>query len=40
MTLGALAFFTPARLGDVWMALGFGVLHVGFGLHIARRHGG
>jgi hypothetical protein len=40
MALGACAFVTPARLGDAWLALGFGVLHVAFGAHIARRYGG
>jgi hypothetical protein len=40
MGLGALALATPATWGDAWMAAGFGALHVGFGLLIARRHGG
>jgi len=40
MALGALALFTPEEWGNVWMALGFGVLHVVFGLIIAWRHGG
>jgi hypothetical protein len=38
--LGAIALFTPVRWGDALMALGFGGLHIGFGLVIARRHGG
>jgi len=38
--LGAAALFTPATWGTLWMALGFGGLHVGFGLLIARKHGG
>lgn len=38
--LGAAALFIPALDGDVMMALGFGGLQVGFGLLIARRHGG
>lgn len=40
MALGALALATPAAWGNSWMALGFGGLHIGFGLVIARRHGG
>jgi hypothetical protein len=40
MVLGALALATPATWGDAWLAAGFGGLHVGFGLLIARRHGG
>jgi len=40
MALGAVALFAPAGWGDGLMALGFGGLHIGFGLVIARRHGG
>ena len=40
MSLGAAALFAPARLGDLFMAAGFGILQIGFGLWIARRHGG
>lgn len=40
MALGALAFLTPVALGNLWMGLGFGVMHLGFGIVIARRHGG
>ena len=40
MLLGALALATPAAWGDAWMAAGFGGFHIGFGLLIARRHGG
>ena len=40
MWLGTLALATPASLADAWMAAGFGGLHIGFGLLIARRHGG
>ncbi len=36
---GLLALAFPAWR-DGWLALGFGVCHVGFGLVIARRHGG
>jgi hypothetical protein len=40
MAFGALALATPAGWGDAWMAAGFGGLHIGFGVLIARRHGG
>ena len=40
MLLGAIAVFAPAGHRDAWMAAGFGVLHLGFGFWIARRHGG
>jgi hypothetical protein len=40
MALGAAALATPAAWGDAWLAAGFGALHIGFGLLIARRHGG
>ena len=40
MVLGGLALATPAASADVWMAAGFGGLHIGFGLLIARRYGG
>jgi hypothetical protein len=38
--LGTLTLFLPQLNGDLMMALGFGGLQVGFGVHIARRHGG
>lgn len=40
MTLGAIALLVPAAGGNLMLGLGFGALHIGFGLHIARRHGG
>ena len=38
--LGMLALVAPAVWGLLFMALGFGGLHIGFGLYIARRYGG
>ena len=40
MFLGAGALFLPAGWGDALMAAGFGLLHIIFGLHIARNYGG
>jgi hypothetical protein len=40
MVLGAAAFASPAAWGDLWMTLGFGGLHMGFGFWIWRRNGG
>ena len=40
MALGALAFVAPADWGHLFMAAGFGALHVGFGMVIARNYGG
>lgn len=40
IALGVTALFVPALDGDLMMALGFGVLQLGFGVVIARRHGG
>lgn len=40
IALGVLALFIPTAHRDLMMALGFGVLQVGFGVLIARRHGG
>ena len=40
MLLGAIALLVPATPGDLFLALGFGVLQMVFGAWIARRHGG
>jgi hypothetical protein len=40
MALGASAFLAPAEWGHFFLAAGFGALHVGFGLVIARDYGG
>jgi multisubunit Na+/H+ antiporter MnhC subunit len=40
MALGAVAFAAPAAWGHWLMATGFGGLHIGFGLVIARKYGG
>jgi hypothetical protein len=40
MALGAIALVTPPSWGNVWLAIGFGVLQIGFGLYIAKHHGG
>jgi hypothetical protein len=40
MTLGAISFLAPAAWGNVFMAAGFGGLHIIFGIIIARNHGG
>jgi hypothetical protein len=40
MVAGMLAVFTPPSWNDWIMAAAFGGLHMGFGIPIARRHGG
>jgi hypothetical protein len=40
MVFGAAALLVAPAAGDLLMAVGFGGLHVAFGLVIARRHGG
>jgi hypothetical protein len=40
MLLGMAAFIAPPEWGDHFMAAGFGLLQIGFGLIIARKHGG
>lgn len=40
IALGVLAFVAPAAWGHFFMAAGFGALHIGFGVAIARNYGG
>jgi hypothetical protein len=40
MTLGGIALVAPPNWGDAFMGGGFGVLQIGFGLWIAKHHGG
>lgn len=40
MVLGAAALFAPAAWGNLFMAGGFGLVHIAFGLWIALRYGG
>ena len=40
MLCGTAALFAPAGWGNYFMAGGFGLLHIIFGVVIARRHGG
>ena len=40
MTFGAAALAAPPGWGNLFLAAGFGGLQIGFGLYIARRHGG
>lgn len=40
MGLGGAALFAPAHWGNLFMAAGFGLVQIGFGLWIALRHGG
>jgi hypothetical protein len=40
LMLGTVALFGPAAWGDLLLAAGFGGVHIGFGVWIARRHGG
>lgn len=40
MLLGTAALLLPGVAGDFFLAAGFGGLQIGFGIFIARRHGG
>jgi len=40
MVLGVIALLATPAVGDASMAVGFGGLHIAFGMTIARRHGG
>jgi hypothetical protein len=40
MALGIVAILTPPAWGNAWLAAGFGGLQIGFGVYIARNHGG
>ena len=40
MALGIAAIVTPPEWATMWLAVGFGGLHLGFGIYIARNHGG
>jgi len=40
MLIGALALFSAPSMRDVYMVAGFGLVHLVFGVIIARRHGG
>ena len=40
MAAGIASILTPPEWRNIWLAAGFGGLHVGFGAYIARNHGG
>jgi len=40
MLIGIAAVVTPPSWGNLWLGIGFGLLQIGFGIHIARHHGG
>ena len=40
MVLGTVTMFAPAAWANLLLGSGFGLLHIGFGAWIARRHGG
>jgi uncharacterized membrane protein YhaH (DUF805 family) len=40
MLVGLVSFLAPESLGNLFLMLGFGLLHIAFGVVIARRYGG
>lgn len=40
MAVGLAAILTPHQWGNIWLAIGFGGCQIGFGIYIARNHGG
>jgi hypothetical protein len=40
IALGLAAVMTPPEWGNVWLGAGFGGVQIGFGIYIARNHGG
>jgi len=40
MALGVVALVAPVAWGTWLLGLGFGLLHIGFGILIAVKHGG
>jgi hypothetical protein len=40
MALGIAAIVSPPEWSNLWLAIGFGGLQIGFGSYIARNHGG
>lgn len=38
--MGVITLFAPVQYNDLLLAIGFGGLHIAFGLWIARKHGG
>ncbi|MCY4485299.1 MAG: hypothetical protein OXC12_20705 [Spirochaetaceae bacterium] len=40
LLLGGVTLLAPAGLANLFMAIGFGALHIGFGAYLAFRHGG
>jgi hypothetical protein len=40
MALGVAALVTPPSWGNVWLGLGFGMLHMVCGVYIAKKYEG